>query len=316
MKKLRFGLLIMVVGLVAVVPLAAHAQNTPRRAKPNAAAKKKADPNNLPVISDLPEAGGGANASALTSPGAGGFVEPGATLPFRMIWGDPPERLQRTLAGGGTRVTDRRVSRDNRREIWTVVGLLRVGPKLDNVVLTFLDRALAGVELRFGAPDWGQEKYNDAMGLLRRQLEKDMGGPGEMISRGSSAPAPAPSPSPAATPAATPTPTPEVSPAEGASPTPAPTPTPPPAPAPTPEPTPALQQTLTGYRWKKGDSEVELFYFAVEQPASGPKKKPNVFRTLSVHFRYRDPLGGSGIGPAGPDASPAPPDPMGGALPQ
>ena len=44
-----------------------------------------------------------------------------------------------------------------------------------------------------------------------------------------------------------------------------------------------------------------------------------VFRTLSVHFRYRDPDAGKAGPPGGPDASPAPPaaaDPNGGALPQ
>lgn len=302
--------------LVAVVTLGPHAAGAAppvparRRPRPSVA---NTDPNNPP----LPESGGaGANASALTAPGAGGFVEPGTNLPFRMVWGDQPERLQRTLAGGGTKVTDRRVSKDNRREVWTVEGLLRAGPRLQSTVLTFLDRALAGVELRYGAPDWTEARYNDAMGTLRRQLEKDMGGPGELVNRGTT-PAPAPTPgstTPTPAPAATPTPTPAPAPPSPTpTPTPEPTPTvaPSPEPTPTPAPTPTVQQTLTGYRWKKGDSDVELFYFAVEEP--GDKK--HAFRTLSVHFRYRDPTGGTG-GPAGPDASPAPPDPNGGALPQ
>ena len=294
MKKLSSGIplaLLVAFGLGVVVSPADAQPVTRRRARPTVA---NSDPNNPP----LPESGGGTNASALTAPGAGGFVEPGANLPFRMVWGDPPERLQRTLAGGGTKVTDRRVSRDNRREIWTVEGLLRAGPKLQSVVLTFLDRALAGVELRYGANDWKEEKYNEAMGILRRQLEKDMGGPGELVSRGTTSPAATPAPAPSAAP----------SPIEESSPLSAEIPA---SPLPTPAPTPAIQQTLTGYQWKKGDSEVELFYFAVEEP--GDKK--HAFRTLSVHFRYRDPTGGS-AGPNGPEASPAPPDPNGGALPQ
>lgn len=298
MKKRLPGFALALLGAIGLgAPVAADARPVASRGRPRPTVANS-DPNNPP----LPESGGaGINANALTAPGAGGFVEPGANLPFRMVWGDPPERLQRTLAGGGTKVTDRRVSRDNRREIWTVEGLLRAGPKLQSVVLTFLDRALAGVELRYGASDWKEDKYNEAMGILRRQLEKDMGGPGELVSRGTTSPSPTPTPAPS--PAATPPP-----PApEGR----APDAEIPASPLPTPTPAPAIQQTLTGYQWKKGDSEVELFYFAVEEP--GDKK--HAFRTLSVHFRYRDPTGGS-IGPNGPDASPAPPDPNGGALPQ
>ena len=223
-------LVAVVLGLGAVS--AANAQGTARRgSRPRRPSVANTDPNNPP----LPESGGAANASALTAPGAGGFVEPGANLPFRMVWGDPPERLQRSLAGGGTKVTDRRVSRDGRREIWTVEGLLRAGPKLQGTVLTFLDRALAGVELRYGAPDWTEEKFNEAMGTLRRQLEKDMGGPGELVNRGTS-----PAPAPNVSPSPSPSPTPETSPASpvGGEATPAP---------------PAVQQILTGYSWKKGD---------------------------------------------------------------
>lgn len=289
--------LLCVVAVGSVSRTLAQARRTARKPSPGSGGViAKPSPTVDPSSPPLPESGeGGANASALTAPGgAGGFAEPGATLPFRMVWGDAPERLQRTLAGGGTKVTERRVSADGRREVWTVEGLLRAGPKLGSVLLTFLDHALTGVELRYGAPDWKEEKYNEAMGTLRRQLEKDMGAPGELVSRQSG---PAPSPTLAVTPDPTPTA------ASSSSPSPDPSASPSPSPPPTDEP---VHQTLTGYAWKKGDSVVELFYFSAEQPG-----KALAFRSLSVHFRYRDPSGGNGGGP-GPEASPAPPgaDPL------
>ena len=67
---------------------------------------------------------------------------------------------------------------------------------------------------------------------------------------------------------------------------------------------PALKQSLTGYQWKRGDTLVELFYFSAEDPA-----KSLSYRSISVHYHYRDPaeVDAANGGPADPaGVNPAP----------
>lgn len=51
------------------------------------------------------------------------------------------------------------------------------------------------------------------------------------------------------------------------------------------EPGSTVKQTFTGYHWSRGDTLVELFYFSAEDTA-----KSLTFRTISVHYRYKDPV--------------------------
>ena len=51
------------------------------------------------------------------------------------------------------------------------------------------------------------------------------------------------------------------------------------------EPDSTVKQTFTGYQWNRGDTLVELFYFSAEDTA-----KSLTFRTISVHYRYKDPV--------------------------
>ena len=51
------------------------------------------------------------------------------------------------------------------------------------------------------------------------------------------------------------------------------------------EPDSTVKQTFTGYQWNRGDTLVELFYFSAEDTA-----KSLTFRTISIHYRYKDPV--------------------------
>ena len=48
----------------------------------------------------------------------------------------------------------------------------------------------------------------------------------------------------------------------------------------------AIKETLMGYQWTRGDTSVQLFYYAAEDTA-----KALNFRSISVHYHYRDPFG-------------------------
>lgn len=192
-----------------------------------------------------------------------GIVNQSVRLPFNLNWADSRDRLARLLGGTGAAVKERRVA--GSRETWTVEGLLRTPPRPEKVLLTFLDDALVAIEMQFGQTEWDTEKFNETMGTLRRQVERDLNGPGDLVKRESE---PVTSP-------------------DGAQ----------------------IQQTLTGYEWKRNETLVELFYFAAEDT-----EKKQSFRTISVHYRYvpppmEDPAqqqpGLPGAGAAqGPNASP------------
>ena len=66
-----------------------------------------------------------------------------------------------------------------------------------------------------------------------------------------------------------------------------------------------INETLMGYQWVRGDTNVQLFYYSAEDTA-----KALTFRSISVHYHYRDPFApppGSEQQPApGPGAPPPP----------
>ncbi len=51
-------------------------------------------------------------------------------------------------------------------------------------------------------------------------------------------------------------------------------------------PNSTVKETLMGYQWVRGDTIVQLFYYAAEDTV-----KALNFRSISVHYRYRDPFG-------------------------
>lgn len=67
---------------------------------------------------------------------------------------------------------------------------------------------------------------------------------------------------------------------------------------PTPE---GLKQSFMGYKWSRGDTLVQLFYFSAEDPA-----KSLAYRSISVHYHYQDPFPPSETAelPASPNADP------------
>jgi hypothetical protein len=79
----------------------------------------------------------------------------------------------------------------------------------------------------------------------------------------------------------------------------------PPPPATSP-PNPNFKQSLTGFRWSRGDTLVELIYFSVEDLA-----KSLTYRTISIHYYYQDPY----APPPGASPSPSPSPGSGGLFP-
>ena len=47
----------------------------------------------------------------------------------------------------------------------------------------------------------------------------------------------------------------------------------------------SIKETLMGYQWVRGDTNVQLFYYSAEDTA-----KALNFRSISVHYHYRDPF--------------------------
>ena len=70
-------------------------------------------------------------------------------------------------------------------------------------------------------------------------------------------------------------------------------------------PNSTVKETLMGYQWVRGDTIVQLFYYAAEDTA-----KALNFRSISVHYHYRDPYGPL-PGAEGTPAPAAPPQPGG-----
>ena len=70
-----------------------------------------------------------------------------------------------------------------------------------------------------------------------------------------------------------------------------------------------IKETLMGYQWARGDTNVQLFYYSAEDTA-----KALNFRSISVHYHYRDPFGPLPGSEPPPTAGPAPgaPPPPGG----
>ena len=74
------------------------------------------------------------------------------------------------------------------------------------------------------------------------------------------------------------------------------------------EPNSPLKESLMGYQWERGDTMVQLFYFSAEDTS-----KKLTFRTISVHYHYRDsmqdmyqpmPDNIGGGGPVDPNSNP------------
>ena len=72
------------------------------------------------------------------------------------------------------------------------------------------------------------------------------------------------------------------------------------------EPNSPVKESLMGYQWERGDTTVQLFYFSAEDTS-----KNLTFRTISVHYHYKDPMQDmdqsmpdNGGGPVDPNSNP------------
>jgi hypothetical protein len=100
--------------------------------------------------------------------------------PFGLGWREPSDRLQRLLQGAKATIVERRLSED-KREVWTVEGLVQTG--LRRTLFYFNSRReLVEVELQYQREDWDEAKYNDFMSQVRRRIEQRYG-PGQQIVR-------------------------------------------------------------------------------------------------------------------------------------
>lgn len=211
-------------------------------------------------------------------------------LPFNLNWGDTREKLTVFLKGGGVAVKERRISKDGRREVWSMEGLLRPGPKVQSVKLIFLANALTGIEIQYCQPDWDTVKFNDVMGLLRKELEQEFKNSGTLITRRTEEVHLPPQVSSN-----------DQTESEGdndqlrtASNEVANTDL---------EETnidDIVTQTLTGYEWKKENTIAQLFYFSAEKA----NNKNLTFRTISVHYRYQDSQEQPSLGSVNDNAEP------------
>jgi hypothetical protein len=98
--------------------------------------------------------------------------------PFGFHWNDSMTKLEQVLVGAKAKILTR--ERKEKREIWTVEGLVQ--PGLRRTLFIFRDGFLVEVELQYEYPDWTIERYNDRMGEIRRYFDAKFG-TGKLVSR-------------------------------------------------------------------------------------------------------------------------------------
>jgi hypothetical protein len=98
--------------------------------------------------------------------------------PFGFHWNDSMTRLEQVLVGAKAKIVTR--DRKEKREVWTVEGLVQ--PGLKRTLFSFRDGFLVEVELQYEYPDWTIERYNERMGEIRRYFDAKFG-TGKLVSR-------------------------------------------------------------------------------------------------------------------------------------
>jgi hypothetical protein len=98
--------------------------------------------------------------------------------PFGFHWKDSMTKLEQVLGGAKAKIVTR--EKKEKRDIWTVEGLVQ--PGLKRTLFTFRDGFLVEVELQYEYPDWTIERYNDRMGEIRRYFDAKIG-TGKLVSR-------------------------------------------------------------------------------------------------------------------------------------
>ncbi|PYI91305.1 MAG: hypothetical protein DME97_13515 [Verrucomicrobia bacterium] len=98
--------------------------------------------------------------------------------PFGFHWNDSMTKLEQVLIGAKAKIISR--DRKEKREVWTVEGLVQ--PGLKRTLFSFRDGFLVEVELQYEYPDWTIERYNERMGEIRRYFDAKFG-TGKLVSR-------------------------------------------------------------------------------------------------------------------------------------
>jgi hypothetical protein len=98
--------------------------------------------------------------------------------PFGFKWNDSMTKLEQVLSGAKAKIISR--EKKEKREIWTVEGLVQ--PGLKRTLFSFRDGFLVEVELQYEYPDWTIERYNERMGEIRRYFDAKFG-TGKLVSR-------------------------------------------------------------------------------------------------------------------------------------
>lgn len=98
--------------------------------------------------------------------------------PFGFKWNDSMTKLEQVLGGAKAKIVSR--EKKEKREIWTVEGLVQ--PGLRRTLFVFRDGFLVEVELQYEYPDWTIERYNERMGEVRRYFDAKFG-TGKLVSR-------------------------------------------------------------------------------------------------------------------------------------
>lgn len=98
--------------------------------------------------------------------------------PFGFHWNDSMTKVEQVLLGAKAKIVSK--ERKERRDVWTVEGLVQ--PGLKRTLFTFKEGFLVEVELQYEYPDWSIERYNDRMGEIRRYFDAKFG-TGKLVSR-------------------------------------------------------------------------------------------------------------------------------------
>ncbi len=98
--------------------------------------------------------------------------------PFGFHWNDSMTKLEQVLGGAKAKIISR--DRKEKREVWTVEGLVQ--PGLRRTLFIFRDGFLVEVELQYEYPDWTIERFNERMGEIRRYFDAKFG-TGKLVSR-------------------------------------------------------------------------------------------------------------------------------------
>ncbi len=98
--------------------------------------------------------------------------------PFGFRWNDGAAKVEQVLVAAKAHVVNR--EQKERREIWTVEGLVQ--PGLKRTLFAFKEGFLVEVELQYEYEKWTIETYNNRMGEIRRYFDGKFG-TGKLISR-------------------------------------------------------------------------------------------------------------------------------------